>query len=271
LTTQSVDIALPFETLSRKRRLGRRGGASHMADAPPLRDVRLFAVVDDATLDRLALEAKIESFEDGGVIFRQGDPVTAFVVVVSGYVKLLRTAANGDETLIAIRADGESVGDAPSGSGETCGVSAEAVGPVAVLKLPAGRFARVMRESPALCAAMMQDAKERIASLTAEIESLKGQNADQRLARFILSLCPPGEERCRFRLPYDKRLIAERLGVKQETLSRAFAKLREIGVGAETREVRVESVTRLAEQCEDLGRSARLPSEREGRNASKRA
>lgn len=241
-----------------------------MAEPPSLRELRLFASVDEATVERLAVEAKIETLEDGDVIFRQGDPVSAVVIVLRGYVKLLRTAANGDETLITIVSDGESVGDAPTGVGEAYRVSAEAAAPTSVLKLPAGRFARSMRESPALCAAMMQDAKEKVAALIAEIETLKGQNADQRLARFILSLCPPGEERCRFRLPYDKRLIAARLGVKQETLSRAFAKLREMGVRTETREVRVESATRLAEQCDDLGRGGRFPSER-GIRAARRA
>ena len=59
-----------------------------------------------------------------------------------------------------------------------------------------------------------------------------------------------------------RRMIAARLGVKQETLSRAFAKLREHGVRTETRDVLVESVSRLADQCEQLGRQGRLPSER---------
>jgi CRP-like cAMP-binding protein len=104
----------------------------------------------------------------------------------------------------------------------------------------------------------MRDSKDSIARLVGEIESLKSQNADQRLASFILSLCPPGEDRCRFRLPYDKRLIAARLGVKQETLSRAFAKLRAHGVRTETRNVHVESVSHLADQCDRLGQRARL-------------
>jgi CRP-like cAMP-binding protein len=104
----------------------------------------------------------------------------------------------------------------------------------------------------------MQDPKESLARLVGEIESLKSQNADQRLAHFLLALCPPGEDRCRFRLPYDKRLIAARLGVKQETLSRAFAKHRAHGVRTETRNVHVESVLRLADQCDRLGRPPRL-------------
>jgi len=252
--SHSSDVALAVASASGK--IGRRD-AGAAADAPTLRDLALFAHVDEPTLRRLAVDAKVETYSDSAVIFRQGDPVASVVIVLSGHVKLLRTAPNGDETLVGIRGKGENVGDAPALGGETYGVSAEAVGAVSVVKLPAGRFARLLRESPALCAAMMQDARDKIGALISEIESLKALNADQRLARFILGLCPPGEDQCRFRLPYDKRLIAQQLGVKQETLSRAFAKLRDYGVRTETRDVRVESVSRLLAQCDDIGRGTR--------------
>ena len=251
MTTHTSGVAPSIAASPRK---GRRGARTVSGESPNLREIRLFAGIDEATLSRLAQDAKVETFDDGEVVFRQGDPVTAMVLILRGYVKLMRIAPSGDETMIAIRADGETVSEPLNASNEAYRVSAEAVGPTAIIKLPAQRFARLLKESPALCAALRQDAKDKIATLIAEIESLKAQNADQRLARFILSLCPPNAEQCRFRLPYDKRLIAAQLGIKQETLSRAFAKLRDCGVRTETRDVLVESVSRLIEQCDRLGR-----------------
>jgi CRP-like cAMP-binding protein len=227
-----------------------------MSEGPTVLDLPVFACVDEATLTRLLLDAKVEHLADGDVIFRQGDQATAVVMVLRGFVKLLRIASCGDETLISIRCDGESVNDPPTSSEETYPISAEAVGPTTVVKLPAARFMRLIAESPKLATAMILDGKKKINALFHEIESLKAQSADQRLVRFILSLCPTDEDQCCFRLPYDKRLIAARLGVKQETLSRAFAKLRDLGVRTETREVFVESVARLCAQYDELGRSA---------------
>jgi CRP/FNR family transcriptional regulator, dissimilatory nitrate respiration regulator len=229
-----------------------------MSELPSLRNLPLFASLDDAALYRLTLDAKIENYPDGAVIFRQGDIVTAVLVIVQGFVKLLRTASCGDETLVCIRSDRASISDPPTVPDETFQLSAEAVGPTSILRVPAGRFMRVMSESPALATAAINDAKQKVAELIGEIESLKAQSADQRLARFILSLCPPNEEQCRFRLPYDKRLVAAQLGVTQETLSRAFARLREYGVRTETRDVSVESVTRLCLQYDELGRAAQF-------------
>jgi CRP-like cAMP-binding protein len=220
-----------------------------MLESPSLRDVPLFASVDLQTLQRLARDCKVETFDDGATIFRQGDRALFVVLVLDGYVKLSRTAACGDETLINICAIGESLYEALTPDGEVYRVGAEAIGNASVMKLPVARFRQALRDSSSLAGAVIEETARKVSALIGEIESLKGLNADQRLARFILSLCPQGEDACTFRLPYDKRLIAARLGVKQETLSRAFAKLRDIGVRTEMRDVQIESVARLVAEC----------------------
>lgn len=220
-----------------------------MLESPSLRDVPLFSSVEAQTLQRLARDSKVESFDDGATIFRQGDRAQFVVIVLDGYVKLTRTAMCGDETLINICTVGESLYEALTPDGELYRVGAEAIGHASVMKLPSTRFRQALRESSSLAGAVIDEAARKVSALIGEIEALKGLNADQRLARFILSLCPPGEDCCSFRLPYDKRLIAARLGVKQETLSRAFAKLRDIGVRTEMRDVQIESVARLADEC----------------------
>lgn len=245
-----------------KGRAGRRAMRAPV-EPPSLRELQIFANVTDATLARLSPEAKVEHLEDGETIFRQGDPATAVAIVLQGFAKILRVAPNGDETLISIRSNGETVSELPTGADVCYGFSAESVGPTSVLRLPGARFARTIKESPELCAAVVQDAQRRLLSLVAEVESLKGQNADQRLARFLVSLCPPNAEQCRIRLPYDKRLIASQLGVKQETLSRAFAKLREYGVRTETRNVVIDSVSRLVQQCDRASRPSDAASKRD--------
>lgn len=223
----------------------------------PLRDFPFFANVDDAILQRLAAEAKVETHQAGAVLFRQGERVTALAFVVRGFVKLTRTAANGDETLISMRTDGASLNEAAARADETHHYSAEAVGPATALKIPAGRLARLMADNPSLALAALADAKRTVSELTGEVESLKAQSAEHRLMRFLVSLCPPEEDRCHFRLPYDKRFVAARLGVTQETLSRSFARLRAYGVRTEARGIGIESVARLRAQFEDKARASR--------------
>ena len=61
------------------------------------------------------------------------------------------------------------------------------------------------------------------------VEQLKAQTGVQRVAEFLASLTTADAGTCTIALPYDKSLIAGRLGLKPESLSRAFAKLRSSG------------------------------------------
>ena len=133
-----------------------------MAEPPSLREVPLFASLDEATLQRLVHDAKTECFQNGDVIFRQGDRTTSIVFVLHGFVKLLRVAAGGDETLIDICCDGQSVNEALTLGGEFYHVSAESVGPTRVVKVSASRFTQLLRECPALATAVIHEATNKI-------------------------------------------------------------------------------------------------------------
>jgi hypothetical protein len=52
------------------------------------------------------------------------------------------------------------------------------------------------------------------------------------------------------RLPFDKRLLAARLGCRQENLSRAFAALRSLGVETHGSRVILHDVARLRDYSE---------------------
>jgi CRP/FNR family transcriptional activator FtrB len=63
-----------------------------------------------------------------------------------------------------------------------------------------------------------------------QVKDLKLRSSTQRLGCYLLALAREQNVEGEFRLPYDKRLLAGRLGMTPENLSRAFASLREYGV-----------------------------------------
>ena len=64
--------------------------------------------------------------------------------------------------------------------------------------------------------------------LDKEIEHRSIQNASQRIGCFLLRLADQSKKNnVIIHLPYDKALVASRLGMQPETFSRALAKLRE--------------------------------------------
>ena len=164
----------------------------------------------------------------GETVFLQGEPADCVFVVLEGWVKLFRIAPTGAEAVVGVFTRGGGFGEAPAFRAETYPVNAEAVTDCRLLHMPASSLLERMRSHPEVALAMIAATFHHLQALVREIEQLKGQNGAQRVAEFLISLCATTEGACTVTLPYDKTLIAGRLGMKPESLSRAFARLRDL-------------------------------------------
>ncbi|MFN3077995.1 MAG: helix-turn-helix domain-containing protein, partial [Alphaproteobacteria bacterium] len=64
-----------------------------------------------------------------------------------------------------------------------------------------------------------------------QVADLKLKTTEQRLADYLLGLIPDRKATAAtVRLPYDKKILASQLGMTPESLSRAIAKLRAVGI-----------------------------------------
>ena len=79
-----------------------------------------------------------------------------------------------------------------------------------------------------------------------EVEQLTAHTTSERLADFLLKLCPRQQTGpTTIHLPTDKSLIAGRLGMQPETFSRSLAKLRPLGVETHGQNIVVQDVGAL--------------------------
>lgn len=180
--------------------------------------------------DALLSKAHARSFDRGATIFLQGERATAIYIVVEGWVKLYRIAPNGAEAVVGVFTKGRSFGEAVAFRHDTYPVAAEAVTDCTVIRIEADSFLRQIRENPEVAISMLTATFTHLHALVAQVEALKAQTGAQRVAEFLLQLAPCPEGACEVVLPYDKVLIAGRLGMKPESLSRAFARLKDQGV-----------------------------------------
>jgi len=184
-------------------------------------------------------------------IMRQDDPATAFFIVIDGWVKLFRSTPSGDETVIEIMTKGDSFAEAVAFTGNRYIATAEAVSEARVARIPADHLVRCIRDSPDIALAMIASISQHMHYLVQQVEQLKGHSGVQRVAEFLASLSLAEHGHCALALPYDKILIAGRLGLTPESLSRAFARLRAIGVVVDASHVIVNDVAKLRQLAAD--------------------
>lgn len=190
----------------------------------------LLASLPEETFEAVLGLARIRRFERGSTIFLQGEQASAIYIVTEGWVKLYRISPSGSEAVVGVFTKGRSFGEAVAFSHLTYPVAAEAVTDCCLIRIEADSLLRQIRESPEVAISILAATYVHLNSLVAQLEGLKAQTGAQRLAEFLLDLAPCRVGPCEVTLPYDKVLIAGRLGMKPESLSRAFAKLRDHGV-----------------------------------------
>lgn len=190
----------------------------------------LLASVPREAQDKIIAAARERDMERGATVFLQGETATAVYIVVEGWVKLYRIAPNGAEAVVGVFTRGHSFGEAVAFTHDTYPVSAECATDCRLLRIETEAILRLIRAEPGLALSLLAATFAHLHRLVSQIEGLKAQTGPQRVAEFLLDLAKCSAGHCEVTLPYDKVLIAGRLGMKPESLSRAFAKLREQGV-----------------------------------------
>ncbi len=214
-------------------------------DRAVLGQLPLFAGLSDDALRQLLVDAWVQSFPRNAMLFLQGDPAVRFYVVFDGWVKLYRATEQGDESVIGVFAGGESFAEAALFDSAVYPVSAAVVEDSRLLVVPADRFIGQLAAHGEYAIKMMAAMARHMHQLVRQVEQLTLKSSTERVAGFLLKLCPYQDGAAVIRLPLDKALIAGRLGMQPETLSRSFAKLRPFGVVSKGPEISIADVAAL--------------------------
>lgn len=193
----------------------------------------------------------IRTFDRGTTIFLQGEPARLFYIVLEGWVKLYRISQSGAEVVVACFTEGQSFAEAVVLQQGDYPVHSEAVTPCRLIALQGHVLTNLMIQDPSIVGSILATMYQHFHGLVAQIETLKAKSGGQRVADFLLDLCPNDVESCSVLLPYEKSLIAGRLGMKPESLSRAFSRLYPLGVTIEHEMATISDVPRLRAYAEE--------------------
>ena len=215
------------------------------SDLQIINRVAVFRGLKSETVQHIIAPATALMLKPHETVCRQGNPATSFFIMIDGWTKHYRINLSGEETVIHIMTRGDSFAEAAALTGGRFPATAEAVTDSRVVRVPADHIVRCIRQEPDIALAMIASTSQRLYHLMQQVEQLKAQSGVQRVAEFLASRATVDHGGCVITLPYDKVLIAARLGLKPESLSRAFAKLRSFGVSVHAEHVTVDDVAKL--------------------------
>lgn len=200
----------------------------------------LFARVDERHVVEVIGDAEPQDLPRGTTIFVRGEVIDRLPLLLSGWVRLFRSAEDGSEAVLSVVGAGRTIGETAALLGRPVGVGAEAIAPSRVVMIDAARLRARLIADPDFAFAMLASAALHLRGMVGSLERLGALSGPRRLAGFLVDLAPAGDGPVTFDLPYEKSLIAAELGMTPESLSRAIARLRRHGVAV--RRERVEIV-----------------------------
>ena len=202
----------------------------------------------DEVLSALAAIAEPLVVEADTVLCREGDPPAALHLLLTGQVTLSGRAADGTSAVVEVIRPGGRFILAAVLTGRAYLMTARAVTPARLLRLPAEALRDLAATRPALGMALARAVAGDFRAMVLQVRDLKLRSLPQRLAYYLLQLTPTEmTPPVALRLPFDKALLAARLGCRPANLSRAFAVLRALGVETHGARVVLHDPARLAD------------------------
>ncbi len=188
-------------------------------------------------------------FEDDQILLVQGDAGDFLYVLTSGLVKIIVAAVSGAQTMLAIRARGDLVGEFALVDNRPRTATARAAGPVTALRVGGGAFLALADRSPAFRAAVTRCLLAKMRASDERRAAERVWDAKERLAQVLYDLgqkcAQPGSDGL-IRIPITQSELGDLAGVAVSTAERVLKDLRRQGaVSTRYREIAIRDMANL--------------------------
>jgi CRP/FNR family transcriptional regulator, cyclic AMP receptor protein len=176
---------------------------------------------------------QIRIYKPGSIMCNEGDLATHLFVLVTGSVKIISVTADGDRRVVALRGNGDAIGEI---SGETTGqrtATVQAIDEVHALIVGYERFGAFLESHPKAARAYLRVMIQRWGEAAAMLSTLSVTTGPQRLAALLLQLAgrhghgANGE--IHIALPLSQEELAGLASTSRTTVTRALRSWRRRG------------------------------------------
>ena len=197
-----------------------------------LGNVRHFAGLPPDIQEAIARVALPRQFEEGQVIYLEGEPATALYILESGWVKATRMSPEGREQAMVFLKPGEIFGDVAVFTDTSYPGTVVALEPVRVWVIQKAEILRLVNQYPELALAVIRRLGERVLYYVGLVEDLSLRSVEARLANTLLKHAEVSEGQLivprRAWTTFDEMAI--RLGTVRDVIGRALRSLEDEGL-----------------------------------------
>lgn len=215
-----------------------------LEDAGEIRQLRLFRDLSDETFEALIRVGFLQRFPPGVVLIQESDPADFLYVVVEGLVEMYAGNAGRETTIGFVRPIGTFILAAVLRD-QVYLQSARTLEKSRVLMIPAEGVREAMHGDMAFMSAIVGELATCYRNVIKDLKSQKLRTGAERLANWLLRADSAQGGSGVVEIRMGKRVLASRLGMTPENLSRAFATLGPYGVEVNGPTINLRDITDL--------------------------
>jgi CRP-like cAMP-binding protein len=185
----------------------------------------LFSAMSPDDLESIGAATREKRLQKGEMLFQRGDAPKGFYYVIFGQMKLAFSSPQGNEKVVEILGPHQSFGEAVMFMDRNYPVFAEALADTLLLHVGREAVLDQIDHDPGFARRMLAGMAIRLHTMVRDVESYSLRSSTQRVIGYLLQQAhtAPCEDRQQvIDLPTSKQIIASRLNLTPETLSRIF-------------------------------------------------
>ncbi|QJD83917.1 Crp/Fnr family transcriptional regulator [Cohnella herbarum] len=197
-----------------------------------IRHIPLFANLTDDQARKFASRFTLEKHRAQTNLFREGDPCTSLLVVLSGSVMLFNQSPHGGvDSISSLLKPGDSFGELEFIEGDPRSVAAQTLADTEIISLTRENFSNVMRSDSNIARIVMKEMNNRIYSAKPFMDELAGMDPRSRVVNCLVKLTNHFGKRTNYSIEVDMPLemneLAQMAGVKLNELHEVLGRLEE--------------------------------------------
>ena len=211
----------------------------------------LFQDLSAAQNASIAAGAKLRQVAKGEILFRKGEECRGFFIVIYGQIKLGFATPQGQEKVLEVIGPRQSFGEAVMFMDRPYPVFAEALSDTLLLHVAKETVIELLERDASFARAMLAGLSRRLHMLVNDVEAYSVRSGAQRVIGYLLQQCgqdASADGEVSVTLPVSKHILASRLNLTPETLSRVLRQLSDDGlIEVHGKEIRIPGLQRLRE------------------------